>query len=89
MTAAPRPGVMEIAPYTPGRSEAPGATRIFKLSSNESPFGPSPKAVAAFSFAAGAGVPVLRAPDAAALLAFGAVVGFIGSYLAVARFLRT
>ena len=51
MTAAPRPGVMDIAAYTPGRSEAPGATRIYKLSSNESPFGPSPKAVAAFESA--------------------------------------
>lgn len=36
----------------PGRSQAPGAARLFKLSSNESPLGPSPKAVAAYRAAA-------------------------------------
>jgi histidinol-phosphate aminotransferase len=51
MSVAPRAGVMDIAAYVPGRSEAPGAGRVFKLSSNESPFGPSPKAVAAYESA--------------------------------------
>jgi histidinol-phosphate aminotransferase len=32
----------------PGRSEAPGAAKVHKLSSNETPLGPSPKAVEAF-----------------------------------------
>jgi len=32
----------------PGRSKAPGAAKVFKLSSNESPLGPSPKAIAAY-----------------------------------------
>jgi len=42
---------MEIDAYVPGRSEAPGAGRVYKLSSNESPFGPSPKAIAAYEAA--------------------------------------
>jgi histidinol-phosphate aminotransferase len=51
MTLSPKPGVMEIDAYVPGRSEAKGAARVFKLSSNESPFGPSPKAIAAYEAA--------------------------------------
>ena len=48
----PRPGVLDIAPYVPGKSSAPGVARVIKLSSNESPLGPSPKAVAAYETAA-------------------------------------
>jgi histidinol-phosphate aminotransferase len=48
----PRPGVLDIAPYVPGKSQAPGAAKVFKLSSNESPLGPSPKAIAAYKEAA-------------------------------------
>jgi histidinol-phosphate aminotransferase len=44
----PRPGVLEISPYVPGKSEAPGAAKVYKLSSNETPLGPSPKAIAAY-----------------------------------------
>src|ERR1039458_6859525 len=44
----PRPGVLDIAPYIPGKSSAPGVAKVFKLSSNESPLGPSPKAIAAY-----------------------------------------
>ena len=44
----PRPGVLAIDPYVPGRSTAPGVARVFKLSSNETSLGPSPKAVAAY-----------------------------------------
>lgn len=51
MTLSPKPGIMEIDAYVPGRSEAKGAARVYKLSSNESPFGPSPKAVAAYEAA--------------------------------------
>lgn len=43
----PRPGVLAIDAYVPGKSAAPGATRAFKLSANETPLGPSPKAIAA------------------------------------------
>ena len=44
----PRPGVLAIEPYVPGKSTAPGVARVFKLSSNETPLGPSPKAIAAY-----------------------------------------
>jgi histidinol-phosphate aminotransferase len=44
----PRPGVLAIDPYVPGRSTAPGTARVFKLSSNETPLGPSPNAIAAY-----------------------------------------
>jgi histidinol-phosphate aminotransferase len=44
----PRPGVLDIAPYVPGKSTAPGVARVFKLSSNETPLGPSPNAIAAY-----------------------------------------
>lgn len=44
----PRPGVMDIAAYVPGKSHAPaGVARVHKLSSNENPLGPSPRAVEA------------------------------------------
>ena len=50
----PRPhaGILAADPYVPGKSKAPGvAGPIYKLSSNETPLGPSPKAVAAFQAA--------------------------------------
>ncbi len=49
----PRPGVMAIEPYVPGKSGAPGVAKVYKLSSNETPLGPSPKAVAAYGKLAG------------------------------------
>lgn len=52
MTPTPKPGVLDIAPYVGGRASAPGASRIFKLSSNEGALGPSPAAVEAFRSAA-------------------------------------
>lgn len=52
MSKSPRPqphsGVLAISPYVPGKSAAPGVDRVFKLSSNETPLGASPKAVAAY-----------------------------------------
>jgi histidinol-phosphate aminotransferase len=45
----PRKGVLEIDAYVPGKSSAPGVAKVFKLSSNESPLGPSPKAIAAYN----------------------------------------
>jgi histidinol-phosphate aminotransferase len=44
----PRPGVLDIAPYIPGKSTAPGVAKVFKLSSNETPLGPSDHAIAAY-----------------------------------------
>jgi histidinol-phosphate aminotransferase len=45
----PRPGVLDIEAYVPGKSAAPAGVKLHKLSSNETPLGPSPKAIAAFS----------------------------------------
>src|SRR4029079_13611124 len=44
----PRPGVLDIAPYVPGKSALAGNGPVIKLSSNETPFGPSPRAVEAY-----------------------------------------
>jgi histidinol-phosphate aminotransferase len=58
----PRPGVLDIDPYVPGKSAAPGVARVFKLSSNETPLGPSPKAKAAYL---GVGEQLEHYPDGA------------------------
>ena len=52
MTLTPKRGVLDIVGYKSGRTEAPGSGRVFKLSSNESALGPSPKAMAAIRDAA-------------------------------------
>ncbi|HWA31769.1 MAG TPA: histidinol-phosphate transaminase [Rhizomicrobium sp.] len=52
MKPAPKPGVLEIAPYVGGRAHAPGAVKVFKLSSNESALGPSPLGLEAYREAA-------------------------------------
>ncbi|MFZ1468684.1 MAG: histidinol-phosphate transaminase [Paracoccaceae bacterium] len=44
----PQPGILDIAPYVGGKAGVAGATNVVKLSSNENPFGPSPKAKDAF-----------------------------------------
>ena len=43
----PKKGVMDIAAYVPGKSTVPEKIKLHKLSSNESPLGPSPAAVKA------------------------------------------
>ncbi|MER8393867.1 histidinol-phosphate transaminase [Mesorhizobium sp. M1340] len=44
----PRAGIMDIEAYVPGKSAAPeGVANVHKLSSNENPLGPSPKAIEA------------------------------------------
>ena len=48
----PQPGILKITPYVPGESSIPGQKKIIKLSSNETPLGPSPKALEAFNNAA-------------------------------------
>jgi histidinol-phosphate aminotransferase len=48
----PRSGILDIAAYVPGKEHAPGVARVFKLSSNETPLGASPKAIAAARTAA-------------------------------------
>jgi len=45
----PKPGILDIAPYTPGKSPvAEPGRKVFKLSANETPFGPSPRAIEAY-----------------------------------------
>jgi histidinol-phosphate aminotransferase len=39
-----RLAIFDIDPYVPGLSAAPGSARVFKLSANETPLGPSPRA---------------------------------------------
>ena len=48
MRPQPRPGVLDIEAYVPGKSSAPGVAKVFKLSSNETPLGPSPRAIEAY-----------------------------------------
>lgn len=71
----PRPGVLDIAPYVPGKSSAPGVAKVFKLSSNETPLGPSANAIAAYR---AAGEHLEDYPDGSALAlreAIGAAFG--------------
>lgn len=49
----PRAGIMDIEAYVPGKSAAPAGVRLHKLSSNENPLGPSPKAIEAAREVAG------------------------------------
>ncbi|BDA86136.1 histidinol-phosphate aminotransferase [Aureimonas sp. SA4125] len=44
---APKPGILDIEAYVPGKSAAPAGITLHKLSSNETPIGPSPRAVEA------------------------------------------
>ncbi|WP_375397397.1 histidinol-phosphate transaminase [uncultured Sphingomonas sp.] len=59
----PKPWIMGIAPYVPGRSTTDDGRTVAKLSSNENPLGTSPAARAAFAEAAGR---LERYPDAGA-----------------------
>ena len=52
MTLSPKPGVLDITPYVGGRAAVAGVEKVIKLSSNESPLGPSPKVLAALTAAA-------------------------------------
>ncbi len=45
----PRDGVLDIAAYVPGKSDGSGQGKVHKLSSNESPLGPSPAAMQAYA----------------------------------------
>jgi histidinol-phosphate aminotransferase len=44
----PQPGILDISPYVPGESEIKGGLKPIKLSSNETPLGPSPHAISAY-----------------------------------------
>ncbi|SEQ65661.1 histidinol phosphate aminotransferase apoenzyme [Faunimonas pinastri] len=47
----PRPGVLDVSAYVAGDERSP-AKRVFKLSANETPLGPSPRAIEAYKSAA-------------------------------------
>ena len=49
----PKPGVMDIEAYVPGKSAAPAGVKLHKLSSNENPLGASPAAIEAVRKLAG------------------------------------
>lgn len=63
MSPSPRPAVLSIAPYVPGRSKAGFDGVNHKLSSNENPLGPSPYAREAYLAAAAS---LERYPDGGA-----------------------
>lgn len=46
-TIAPKPGIMDIDLYQGGAAHVQGVTNVVKLSSNENPLGPSPRAIQA------------------------------------------
>ncbi len=71
----PRPGVLAIAPYVPGRAHAEGGGTTHKLSSNETPLGPSPAAIAAYREAAAS---LERYPDGSAHDLRGAIGAVYG-----------
>ena len=60
---APKPWVMEIAPYVAGRSTTDDGRKVVKLSANENPLGTSAAATAAFDAAR---VTLARDPDPSA-----------------------
>ncbi len=60
---APKPWIVAIAPYVPGRATTDDGRKVHKLSSNENPLGTSPKAREAFATAA---MSLERYPDASA-----------------------
>ena len=62
-TPQPKPWIMAIAPYVPGRSTTDDGRKVHKLSSNENPLGTSPAAQAAF---VGHDSDLSRYPDASA-----------------------
>jgi histidinol-phosphate aminotransferase len=59
----PRPEIMAIDAYVPGKSRVAGVDKVHKLSANESPLGPSPMALEAFRAAA---ADLERYPDGSA-----------------------
>jgi histidinol-phosphate aminotransferase len=72
---SPRPGILKIDAYIPGKSKAPAGVKLHKLSSNETPLGPSPLALAAYREAAGS---LERYPDGSAERLRGAIAGRYG-----------
>jgi histidinol-phosphate aminotransferase len=73
-TPEPRPGIMDIEAYVPGESAVGDGAPVIKLSSNETPLGPSPKAVEAFRNA----TDLARYPDGSATALRNAIANVYG-----------
>jgi histidinol-phosphate aminotransferase len=71
----PKPGILDIQAYVPGESTVPGGAKPIKLSSNETPLGPSPKAIAAYKAEADS---LERYPDGSATALRKAIGGVYG-----------
>ncbi len=72
---APRQGILDIESYQPGRSTVAGGGPVIKLSSNETPLGPSPATLAAYQAAAST---LERYPDRSATALREAIADFHG-----------
>ena len=71
----PRPRILDVEAYVGGKAEAAGHATVAKLASNESPLGPSPKAIEAYAALA----PSLhRYPDGGSLRLREALGGYAG-----------
>ena len=46
----PKAGLLDIAAYVPGKEHVEGVAKVYKLSSNETPVGPSPHAMEAYRY---------------------------------------
>ena len=71
----PNPGILDIQAYVPGESSVPGGVKPIKLSSNETPLGASPKAIAAYEAAA---TSLERYPDSGATALRNAIAAKYG-----------
>jgi len=72
----PKPGILDIQAYVPGEGSVASGLRPIKLSSNETPLGPSPNAISAYQSVAAS---LDRYPDGTASelrRAIGRVYGF-------------
>ena len=49
LVPVPRSGILDIDLYVPGGSKAAAGKKLYKLSSNETPLGPSPRALEAYA----------------------------------------
>jgi len=71
----PKAGILDIDPYVPGESRLPAGLKPIKLSSNETPLGPSPKALDAVREASGE---LERYPDGSATALRAAIAARYG-----------
>ena len=76
MTAPqPKPGILGIEAYVPGRAKLAGHERVLRLASNEGALGPSPRAVEAYQAAA---EDIFRYPDGGSVRLREAIGGHFG-----------